>query len=102
MNLKRDLADAVAADARLFILQELQEQTDGRLSAMVLKRVLDLRAIRRDSDWIVTQLRKLDDLGAIDLSMAGDLPVATITSAGRNHVEQRSVLEGVTRPWEVS
>lgn len=95
-----DLRDAIAGDARLVILQELVRQVDGRLSELLLRRVLDLYGIRRDRDWVRTQLRKLEALGAIELSSAGEVLVARITREGRDHVEERAVIEGVTRPAE--
>lgn len=94
------LADALAADARLRILKELCEQTDGRLNELSIGRALDLYGIRRDRDWIATQLRKLESLGAIELQSAGTVLVARITRDGRDHVEERAVIEGVTRPAE--
>lgn len=97
-----NLADAIAADARLAILKELGRQVDGRLSELLIRRVLDLYGIRRDRDWIVTQLRKLEALGAVELQEAGDVLVARISPAGRDHVEERAAIEGVTRPHEAS
>lgn len=96
------LADAIAADARLSILKELAKQVDGRLSELLIRRVLDLYGIKRDRDWIVTQLRKLEALGAIELQPAGDVLVAKILPAGRDHVDERAIIEGVTRPHEAS
>lgn len=92
------LADAIAGDARLTIIKELAKQVDGRMNELLIRRVLDLYGIRRDRDWIVTQLRKLEALGAIELQSAGDVLVAAITRLGRDHVEERAVIEGVTRP----
>lgn len=97
-----NLADAIAADARLLILKELARQVDGRLSDLLIRRVLDAYGIKRDRDWIVTQLRKLESLGAIDLMPAGEALVALLTRAGRDHIEERSVIEGVTRPADAS
>lgn len=97
-----NLADAIAADARLIILRELSQQVDGRLNELMLGRVLDLFGIRRDRDWIATQLRKLEMLGAIELREIGETLVARITRTGRDHVEERAVIEGVTRPAEAS
>jgi hypothetical protein len=97
-----DLANAIAADARLRILKELCAQVDGRLNELLLRRVLDLYGVRRDRDWVATQLRKLEALGAIELTTIGETLVAHVTRAGRDHVEERSVIEGVTRPAEAS
>lgn len=93
-----NLADAIAGDARLIMLKELVKQVDGRLSDPLLRRVLDLYGIRRDRDWIATQLRKLEALGAIELTAMGETLVAHVTRAGRDHIEERAVIEGVTRP----
>lgn len=100
MSLKADLAEAIAADARLAILRQLAQQTDGRLNDILLRRVLDAYGIRRDRDWIVSQLRKLESLGAVGLDEAGAMLIARIERAGRDHLEERSVLSGVTRPAE--
>lgn len=98
MSLKRDLADAIAAEARLIILRELAGQTDGRLSSLSIRSILDVHAIRRDRDWIATQLRKLESLNAIELGETSSMLIAKITRTGRDHVEERAILSGVARP----
>ncbi|MFZ5749082.1 MAG: hypothetical protein ACOY45_15665 [Pseudomonadota bacterium] len=90
--------DALAADARFVILRELTQQVDGRLNQLSIRRLLDDYSIRRDPDWIVTQLRKLEMLGAIELIQGGAILVARLTPLGRHHVDERAVIEGVTRP----
>jgi hypothetical protein len=100
MSIAQDLKERLAADARLQILRELAAQNDGRLSILPLQRALDVYGIKRDRDWIFTQLRKLEALNAIDIQMAGELPIARIARAGRDHLDERAVIEGVTRPAE--
>lgn len=100
MSIAQDLKERLAADARLQILRELAAQTDGRLSILPLQRALDVYGIKRDRDWIFTQLRKLEALDAIEIQMAGELPIARIARAGRDHLDERAVIEGVTRPAE--
>lgn len=100
MSLKADLAEAIAREARLRILQVLSEQTDGSLSDLLLKRTMDYYGYRRDRDWIRTQMRKLADLGAVTLTEAEEVIFATLAPAGRDHLEERSVIEGVLRPAE--
>ena len=90
--------DVLAADARLCILKELAAQVDGRLNEVTLMRVLDMFGIRRSRDWVRTQLRALDQLGAVHVSEAGSVMVASLTKLGRDHVERRQIVEGVTRP----
>lgn len=100
MSLKADLAEAIAREARLRILQVLSDQTDLSLSDLLLKRTLDYYGYRRDRDWIRTQMRKLADLGAVTINDAGEVLFATLAPAGRDHLEERSIIEGVLRPAE--
>lgn len=101
MSFKADIAERIAAEARLRILQQLADQVDGRLSIVTIKRVLDAFEFRRDRDWIETQLRKLEALGAVALLTPGGTLAAQIERAGRDHIEERSILAGVLRPHEV-
>lgn len=93
-----ELAERMVREARLRILKELAKQTNGRLSELAVRTLLDLYAIERDRDWIATQLRKLEALGAIELTTTGTVLVARITREGRDHVEERAVIEGIMRP----
>lgn len=100
MSFKTDLAEGLAREARLTILRSLVEQADGRLSDIMLKRALDLYGYRRDRDWIRTQMRKLEDLGAVSLHAIETVLIARIEAPGRDHLEERSIIEGVARPAE--
>tara|TARA_R110000751_G_scaffold2018_11_gene9413 strand:- start:256094 stop:256402 length:309 start_codon:yes stop_codon:yes gene_type:complete len=101
MSIGHELKERLAADARLQILRELAAQTDGRLSILPLQRALDVYGIKRDRDWVFTQLRKLEALDAINIQMAGEMPIARIARVGRDHLDERAVIEGITRPAEV-
>lgn len=93
--------DKIAEDARLFTLKELAAQIDGRLNIILLQRILESRyGIARSREWVETQLRKLAELGAIELA-EGELLIAQIARAGRDHLEQRSIVAGITRPAEI-
>jgi hypothetical protein len=91
-------AEHLEADARLIILRELGQQLDGRLNENALTKALDTFGYNRSREWTRTQMRKLADVGAVKLTEAGSVMVAGITRAGVDHVERRSVLEGVARP----
>lgn len=91
------------ADARLAILAELARQRDATLNAVNLTRVIDAMGVRRTRDWVDTQLMRLEEMGAInlrklDLAGFGETLVATLTRTGRDHVERRALLAGVTSP----
>ena len=94
--------DGMTADARLVILQELARQTDARLNDRVLVRVLDTYGMSRTRDWTRTQLRALAALDAVALAEAGELLIATLRQAGRDHVDRRGVIEGVSPPADVA
>ncbi len=88
----------MAEDARLVILKELSRQTDHRLNETILAHVLDSFGHRRSREWIRTQINKLGELGAVTSIAVGTVLIATITRAGLDHVERRSLIEGVARP----
>ena len=101
MSLSRDLTDAIAADARLYMLKELAAQSDGRLNVILLQRLLEKRyGINRSREWIETQLRKLAELDTIAL-LDSAVTIAQITRVGRDHLAGRSIVAGITRPHEV-
>lgn len=88
----------LAEDARLIILKELAKQTDGSLNDTMLTRVLDAFGHRRSREWTRTQILKLNELGAVTTTEAGSALIASITRAGLDHVERRSVIDGIARP----
>ena len=87
-----------AEDGRLVILKELTRQTDGRLNETIMMRVLDAFGHRWSREKVRTEMRKLEEIGAVQLAEAGTILIASITRAGLDHVERRSVIEGVARP----
>ncbi len=95
-----DFTDLLAQDGRLIILRDLADQVDGRANEVLLMRGLDAFGVGRSRDWVRTQLRRLAELDAVRIEEIGSVMVATLRKAGRDHVERRTVLEGVTRPSE--
>ena len=93
-------------DARLAILAELAQQRDATLNSRSITRVIEALGMRRTNEWTENQLRRLEEFGAIRLSEA-DLPglgrvlIATLTRTGRDHVERRALLAGVSNPADV-
>lgn len=90
--------DFLAADARLIILKELARQGDGRLNETLVVATLDRFGHRRSREWVRTQLRKLEDVGAVAVVEIGSVMVATLKRSGLDHVERRTFLEGVAKP----
>ena len=93
-----DFNQFVTEDGRLVMLRELAKQSDYRLNETILTQVLDVFGHRRSREWVRTQLRKMEELGAVKLREAEGIVVATATRAGLDHVEGRSVIEGILQP----
>ncbi|QPT09862.1 hypothetical protein [Sphingomonas paucimobilis] len=93
--------DRVKADARLIILKELCQQSDGRLNEVSIQHVLDAFAISRTREWIRTQLTRMAELEVIRVTQIGTVMVAQLRQAGRHHVERRAFVDGIAHPSEV-
>lgn len=93
-------------DARLAILAELAGQRDAALNSLSIQRVLDAFGPRQSPAWTEKQLRHLEDIGAVvlresELAGFGTVQVATLTATGRQHVERRTALPGVSAPADI-
>lgn len=93
-------------DARLAILAELAQQRDATLNSLSIARVIEALGMKRSAEWVENQLRRLEEFGAIQLREAnlpglGRVMIATLTRTGRNHVERRALLAGVSNPADV-
>lgn len=91
------------ADARLAILAELAQQPDARLNSRNLSAVVEQVVPRRPREWMEQQLRWLAQMDAINLTEQtlpglGPVHIATLTRTGRDHVERRQFIPGVTLP----
>jgi hypothetical protein len=93
-----DYPEFVTQDARLIILKELARQTSGSLNETILTAVLDSFGHRRSRDWVRTQLRQMEELGALRCVETGSVLIASITRSGADHCERRSFIEGIARP----
>ena len=85
-------------DARLVILRALAKETNNTLNESILTKILETFGHTRSREWVRTQIRKLEELGAVRVTIAGTVAIASLTQAGLDHVERRSVIEGVARP----
>lgn len=87
-----------ARDARLIMLRGLHQQLDGRMNEKLLTALLGTFGHHRSRDYVRTQLQKMKELGAVTLVEAGTVFIAEITRAGTEHIERRSIIEGIDRP----
>lgn len=91
-------AEMIAQDARLIILRALNDETSNTLNEALLQRTLEAFGIRRNREFTRTQIRALKDLGAVTTTEASDHLIAKLTQAGADHVERRTIIDGVARP----
>lgn len=93
------MEDIIREEARLVILRLLHDETDGRLNSSLLQSILEAQyGINRPRHWVHGQIRYLEELGAVKVAEAHSILVSEITRLGADHVERRTVLEGVKRP----
>ncbi len=88
----------IAEKGRLVILQALAREFNGHLREDLIQKAVDIYLLSRSIEWVRTQLRKLEELGAIDITEDNGKLIAGITRTGRDHVERRSPLAGIAWP----
>lgn len=88
----------LAEDARLTILKELAQEQSYTLNENMLRDVLETFGINRDRDWVREQLKAMADLDAITTRQAGTVMIAVLTRKGLDHVDNRTVIDGIARP----
>ena len=88
----------LAEDVRLIILKQLADENDLRLNESILDKVLESFGHRKSRDYLRTQLKQLEELGAVRLTEAGSVLVAELLRPGQDHVDRRMFLEGVAQP----
>lgn len=93
-----DYKQHIERHGRLIILEVLAREFNGHLREELIQKALDALFITRSIDWVRTQLRKLEELGAVKITEDGGRLIAGITRTGRDHVDRRSALDGVAWP----
>lgn len=93
-----DFETYLAEDARLVILKELAAQPNASLNETILAKVLETFGYNKSREWVRTQMRKLAELGAVSLTEAGTVLIATLKQPGLDHVKRRVFLDGVNQP----
>lgn len=88
----------IREEARLIILQELMKEPNRTLNSGLLGKCLADWRIGRPREWVHAQLRYLEAAGAIVVTNADPFLIAELAYAGEEHLERRSVIDGVKRP----
>ncbi|MCB1473817.1 MAG: hypothetical protein KDJ68_13285 [Rhodobiaceae bacterium] len=90
--------DHMLADARLIILRALADEIDYSLNETILLAALENYGHRQTREFVRTEINWLRQMSAVTVREAGTIVIATITPRGLDHVERRTVIEGVKRP----
>ena len=90
--------DVVRPDARLIILRALASQTDERQHSGLIGAELMALGIDRPREWIHGELDWLAQIGAVTLTKAATVVVATLTEKGHRHLRRNIEIEGIKRP----
>jgi len=88
----------IRPDARLIMLKALQAQIDNRLHSGFLIEELRAFGIDRSREWVHGEVRWLAEMGAVTITEAGTVLVATLTEQGARHLRRSVAIEGVKRP----
>ena len=85
-------------EARYIMLRELKNQPGYRLSDALLERVLEAFGISRSHDFVTSEINWLADVGAVTSRKVGDTTIAEMTKRGLDHVDGRTLIDGIKRP----
>jgi repressor of nif and glnA expression len=85
-------------DARLIILKALSAQTNESLHSGYLVKELLRLGIDKDRAWVHGEMEWLSEMGAVKLTRAETVMIATLTEKGARHLRRSIVIEGVSRP----
>ena len=88
----------IREEARLIILKALAVEPNYSHNESVLTDTLETFGVLRPRAWVRDEMRWLATMGAVKITEAGSVLIATLTDKGREHVERRMLIEGVKRP----
>jgi hypothetical protein len=93
-----DMQTLMREQARLIILKELAQQPRESLNSDLMIAPLATFGIWVDRGWVHDEYAWLADRGAIVVTQAGSLLVATLTEKGHRHLRREIAMDGVKRP----
>ncbi|MBA5777462.1 hypothetical protein H2509_13470 [Stappia sp. F7233] len=96
--MKEGYRDYLERHGRLVILEAIAREFNGHLREDLIQKALDVYLVSRSIEWVRTQLRKLEEIGAVNLEEDGGKLIAGLAQAGRDHLERRAPLDGVAWP----
>lgn len=93
--------EAIEREARLIMLRELHAQPNRSMTSTAMKTyLLDSWLLDRPREWVEAQYAYLEHMGAVRITPAGSVKVATILDRGLHHLALKVCLAGVDSPSE--
>lgn len=93
-----DMDTLIREQARLVMLKALAEQPRESLNSDLMIPQLAVFGIYVDRGWVHDEFAWLAERGAILVTKAGSVQVATLTERGHRHLRREIALDGVRRP----
>lgn len=93
-----DMDTLIREQARLVILKALAAQPHESLNSDLMLPELAVFAIRRTRAWVHEEFAWLAEMGAVQVTPAGSIQVATLTEKGHRHLRREIAIEGIKRP----
>lgn len=91
--------DVIRAEARLIILRELNDQFNRSMTSTAMQRRLEEAfLIARPREWVEAEFAYLEQMGAVRLTPAGSIKIATMVDYGKSHLALRVFIPGVMSP----
>ena len=91
-------SDYVNRDLRLVLLKSLVQHKAFSANETILQMEAEAFGHARSRDAIRTELRFLEEAGAVFIKEVGSVLVATLTLRGKEHCDGRAVIDGVNQP----
>nr|DAO37997.1 MAG TPA: hypothetical protein [Caudoviricetes sp.] len=87
---------------RLIILKALAAESNASLNDYAIEKALEEFGYNKTREYIRNQISWLEtEASAVRTRSPGTAIIATLTKAGRDHLERRRFLVGVQRPSDV-
>lgn len=92
---------SIEREARLIILRELHAQSNRSMTSSAMRNfLLDDFLINKSRGWVEDQFEFLAERGAVRLTSAGTVKIATLAPKGIEHLALKAFISDVDSPSE--
>jgi hypothetical protein len=90
--------DLLQKHVRLIILRALAGEANYSHNDSILNDIARSYGVDRGRDFVRSQIRWLENIGAVSVQEMGAALIVTATQYGVDHAQRRVVIDGVQRP----